>query len=118
MEKVYSAADAVFQPTLGENQSLTTLEAMSSGLPVVTTSIPAQREIISHLQTGILSPPEAPRFAEWIQFALKEGHAIGQRARQFILENHDLEGYPSRFASALNQVMKLWAPYGGSFLCE
>lgn len=107
MEKVYAAADVVFQPTLGENQSLTTLEAMSAGLPVVTTSIPAQREIISHLHTGILAPPEARSFAEWILFAIETGSEIGQRARQFIVENHDLGRYAFRFVSVLNQITQL-----------
>ncbi len=40
MPELYRAADALLQPTLAENQSLVTLEAMASGLPIVTTPIP------------------------------------------------------------------------------
>jgi len=43
MPELYRAADAMLLPTLGENQSLATLEAMASGLPVVTTPIPPRR---------------------------------------------------------------------------
>lgn len=57
MPELYRAADAVLLPTLGENQSLATLEAMASGLPVITTPIPAQAELIQDGLTGRLVPP-------------------------------------------------------------
>lgn len=56
MPELYRAVDAVLLPTLGENQSLATLRAMASGLPVVTTPIPAQAELIQDGLTGRLVP--------------------------------------------------------------
>lgn len=60
MPDLYRAADVVLQPTIAENQSLATLEALSSGTPVVTNDIPAQRELIRMGQEGLLVRGGAP----------------------------------------------------------
>lgn len=116
MPKIYAAADAVLQPTLGENQSLTTLEAMASGLPVVTTPIPAQREIVSHLETGIISPIDAQCLAEWVMYALKYRDRIGKNARSYVVMYHSLELYVSRFMPVVDQITQLFAPSSSTHL--
>ncbi|TSA81398.1 glycosyltransferase family 4 protein [Deinococcus detaillensis] len=78
MPALYRAADALLQPTLAENQSLVTLEAMASGLPIITTPIPAQAELVEDGVSGLLVPP-APHL---LALALLRLSASPERARQ------------------------------------
>ncbi len=102
MEVVYQAADVVVQPTLGENQSLTTLEAMASGLPVITTPIPAQKELIEHAKTGFFAKPEPEVISKMIDKALENQKSIGENARKYVLERHTLQ----RTAKTLKEVIE------------
>jgi glycosyltransferase involved in cell wall biosynthesis len=52
MPGVYQASDVLLLPTLREGMSLATLEAMASGLPVVTTDLSSQPELIDHGRGG------------------------------------------------------------------
>ncbi|MFN4070903.1 MAG: glycosyltransferase family 4 protein [Thermus caldifontis] len=88
MPELYRAVDAMLLPTLGENQSLATLEAMASGLPVVTSPIPAQQELIIHGQTGNLVPPRPSAIAYALQNLPKN---LGLEARIFVSTHHNLE---------------------------
>ncbi|WP_135256033.1 glycosyltransferase family 4 protein [Thermus caldilimi] len=88
MPDLYRAVDAMLLPTLGENQSLATLEAMASALPTVTTPIPAQQELITSGQTGLLVPPKPSALAQ----ALRNlPFHLGKQARDHVLAHHTLE---------------------------
>lgn len=92
--EIYQAADASLQPTLAENQSLSTLEAMASGLPVVTTDIPAQRELIEHGVEGFLLPLRADIFARTLRQLRDDpllSQSIGQAAYKKIVQKHTIE---------------------------
>lgn len=101
MPELYRAADAVLLPTLGENQSLATLEAMASALPVVTTPIPAQAELIQDGLTGRLVPPRPRRLAQALREASPE---LGRQARAFVEKAHTLEQAAQRLATTLKQL--------------
>jgi glycosyltransferase involved in cell wall biosynthesis len=56
---VYNAADYSFghiivQPSLWEGLGLTYIEALTSGLPVITTNAPPMNEFVEHERTGLL----------------------------------------------------------------
>ncbi|WP_291422980.1 glycosyltransferase family 4 protein [Deinococcus sp.] len=94
MPELYRAADVLLQPTIAENQSLVTLEAMSSALPIVTTDIPAQAELVQDGKTGLLVPSD-PRLLVTALKALaahpERARQLGEQARQYVLERHTLE---------------------------
>lgn len=94
MPELYRAADALLQPTLAENQSLVTLEAMASGLPVVSTPIPAQAELVMDGVNGLLVTPHGPSLATVLR-ALAAHPAQADKfqiaARHHILRSHTLE---------------------------
>ncbi len=101
MPELYRAVDAMLLPTLGENQSLATLEAMASGLPVVTTPIPAQEELVKHGETGLLVPPRPSAIAA----ALKRLPGdLGAKARAFIQTHHTLEASAKRLFTILEET--------------
>jgi len=94
MPELYRAADALLQPTLAENQSLVTLEAMASGLPVVTTDIPAQAELVQDGVTGLTVPAQPDVLARALRALAAHPErtaAFGRAARDFVLSRHTLE---------------------------
>ncbi len=109
MPELYRAADVLLQPTLAENQSLVTLEAMSSGLPLVTTDIPAQAELVRGGKTGLLVRPQ-PRLLAMALNALaahpERAQEFGRNAREYVLQHHKLEDSAARVAELLRGAAK------------
>ncbi len=56
-DEVFTMADAFVMPTNAEGFGFTNVEAMSFGLPVVTSTVGPATEVVSHRETGILVPP-------------------------------------------------------------
>lgn len=109
MPELYRAADALLQPTLAENQSLVTLEAMSSGLPIVTTAIPAQAELVQDGVTGLLVPARPELLAQALQALAthpQRTRALGAAARDHVLAHHTLERTADGVARALREAAR------------
>jgi len=108
MPELYRAADAMLLPTLGENQSLATLEAMASGLPVVTTPIPAQAELIRDGVEGLLVPPNPLLLKRALERLSKDpafAGRLGQAALDRVLAAHTLDQAAFRLKSTLEVVL-------------
>ncbi len=56
IDDVLAAADLLVLPSYSEGMSLSILEAMAAGLPVVATDIPGNRALVRHEQEGLLVP--------------------------------------------------------------
>lgn len=107
MDELYQAADAMLQPTLAENQSLVTLEAMASGVPVVSSSIPAQTELIEHNIQGLcvgVHPAKLVAALRSLADAPGMASRLARGARDKILEVHTLEQSTYAFAQVLDTL--------------
>lgn len=58
VDEVLAAADLYVSPSMEEETSLATLEAMAAGLPIVATDVAGIRELIPDEQHGLLVPPD------------------------------------------------------------
>ncbi len=58
--RLYADADLFVFPTRGDCLPLAVMEALTSGLPVVTTSVGALPEAVTHGETGWIVPPDDP----------------------------------------------------------
>jgi UDP-glucose:(heptosyl)LPS alpha-1,3-glucosyltransferase len=84
VERLYAAADIVALPALYEPFGNVHLEALASGVPVLTSARAGGSEVITSGQTGwVVSEPTATAIAEGLR-ALQDGHraTIAQRARE------------------------------------
>jgi UDP-glucose:(heptosyl)LPS alpha-1,3-glucosyltransferase len=72
IEKYYGASDLMVHPTFYDACSLSVLEALASGLPVITTSSNGVSRIITDKSEGIVisTPKEIDKLAESIKFFL------------------------------------------------
>ncbi|AXG98945.1 glycosyltransferase family 1 protein [Deinococcus wulumuqiensis] len=112
MPDLYRAADVLLQPTLAENQSLVTLEALASGLPIVTTPIPAQRELVQDGQTGLLVAPQPALLAQALRALAAhpaQARQLGAAGRAWVLEHHALARTVEQVARAFAKAARLGA---------
>jgi glycosyltransferase involved in cell wall biosynthesis len=94
---LYAAMDAFVLPSLWEGLSLSLVEAMGAGRPVVATTVGGNPEVVEQGRTGLLVPPEEPAalaaaIVELLrdrQLAAEIGRAAAREARaRFSIEEH------------------------------
>ena len=79
LRTLYADADLFVFPTRGDCLPLAVMEALTSGLPVVTTTVGALPEAVTHGETGWIVPPDdAPALAAALQ-ALAGDAALRER---------------------------------------
>ena len=86
---IYNAADIFCLPSHWEGIANAVVEAMATGLPVLTTDVCGHPELISNGETGILVPPKRPdRIKEELITLLQNPELrerLGKNARNFIV---------------------------------
>lgn len=102
--EVYPHADAFVMPTLAEGFGFTNVEAMSYGLPVVSSTFGPIPEIVEHGDTGLLvEPGDIDALAEAMG-KLAADHSLAQRlgaaGRERFLERYTIE----HFRAGLGEV--------------
>jgi glycosyltransferase-like protein len=77
----YGAADALAFPSHKEGWGLAVLEAMSAGLPVITTDIPVFREYLTHGEDALLVPVGNPEALAGAMRSVAEDVSLRERLR-------------------------------------
>ncbi|WP_198665490.1 glycosyltransferase family 4 protein [Thermus sediminis] len=107
VSELYRASDAVLFPTLGDNPGLVILEGMASGLPVITSPFPPQKEVLSPSE-GLLVPPTPRALAKvvrWLQDHPTELKIMGQKGRERILRERTNAHSAQALVEALHQCL-------------
>ena len=93
LPRLYQAADVFAFSTFYEHHPFAVLEALASGLPVVTTWVGGIPETIESGKNGFLVEPfNVKQFSDRILFLLEhpaEAAEMGQRARKTIVDQYD-----------------------------
>jgi glycosyltransferase involved in cell wall biosynthesis len=93
LPKLYQAADIFAFSTFYEHHPFAVLEALATGLPVVTTTVGGIPETIESGKNGFLVEPFNPKtFGEKILYLLEHpafAKEMGAQARKTIVENYD-----------------------------
>ncbi len=90
MRRIYAASDLLLQPTYYDACSLTTLEALASGLPVVTTRYNGAGELINDGQEGYVvdDPADVEKLAARVAILLNEEKLTSASAKARELAQH------------------------------
>jgi len=92
---LYAATDVAVQPSYAEGLGLATVEAMSCGVPVVTTWVSGLREVVQPEVNGIAVPPKDTRSLADAILRLARSRrlreTLTQSALRTVLENYTLE---------------------------
>jgi glycosyltransferase involved in cell wall biosynthesis len=95
LQKLYAEADLFVLPTRGDATPIAILEAMATGLPVITTRVGAISELIGEGVTGYFVPPADPRsIVEAVRFLAANSGTLpgmGQAARIVVERNFNAE---------------------------
>jgi glycosyltransferase involved in cell wall biosynthesis len=94
LDDFYAALDLYIMPSRSEAWGLTALRAMAFGLPVIASNVGGLPEVVEHLASGWLVPPESPEeLAAAILEAASDparlaefGRNARQRAEQFSIQ--------------------------------
>lgn len=111
LEKLYIDSDIFVLPSLHETFGIVLLEAMSFGLPIITTKVGAIPELVIDGKNGILVQPNDPDFlANAIRRLIispKERKYLGNNGYEFIVANRDYYSWDSVGERILNALQEL-----------
>ena len=108
VKEILKISDIFVLPTLGEGMSNAILEALASSLPVITTDIPVNREIITDNVTGLLvKPRQSEELSEKLQFLIenpKIRNELGSNGKKLIENNFTLSEISSKWIDVLKYL--------------
>lgn len=106
--KLLPGADVFILSSVSEGVSVTLLEAMSTGLPIVATDVGGNSEVIEHEETGLLSPRgDADALGDHLIALLADDErrrAMGAAGRARLLETFTQERMHGAYAEIYEQI--------------
>jgi|YNPMSStandDraft_1061717.scaffolds.fasta_scaffold08489_3 glycosyltransferase involved in cell wall biosynthesis len=109
MPRVYGSSDVVVIPSLVEAVSLSALEAMACGVPVVASNVGGLPEVVKPLQTGMLVPPRDPEAiadAVWQLYCNPDLAAcVASNAYAMVVEDYTWERIAERTVDFYQKVL-------------
>jgi glycosyltransferase involved in cell wall biosynthesis len=104
------AADIFVFPSYSEGHPYVVLEAMSAGLPVVTTALPTLVETVEHERTGLLVPPRDARALAGAVGTLAADHEMrvrmGQAGRRRYEQHYTFDVWSTRLTTIVTDAVR------------
>lgn len=108
--RIMSSLDAFLLTSRSEGFSLTTVEAMASGLPVIATRCGGPEEIIEHGRTGLLvdvgNTREMARLVEKVRSSPDLRRDIGRAARDHVARNYSRSRMIDSYAALYFRLLR------------
>lgn len=79
MASAYQRAAVVVNPSLADNMPVSILEALASGVPVVSTDVGGIRYLVKHEHSALLVPPRSPKAMAEAMLRLMDDVALSER---------------------------------------
>ena len=108
--KLLRTMDLFVLPSLGEGISNTILEAMSTGLPIIATSVGGNTELVKEECTGKLVPPGAPeQMADAISSYYRDPNLLyshSRSARKLIESRFSMEAMTNSYLKVYDKALR------------
>jgi glycosyltransferase involved in cell wall biosynthesis len=112
MESVYRDADVLVLTSDYEGTPNVILEALASGLPVVSTNVGGVPEIVQHGHTGYLvGTGNIQEMVDWVLKLVSDREhrlLLGKQARAYVEATHSLTKLPAYLAGLYLQALGRW----------
>ncbi len=95
MGVLYQRSDVMLNPSLADNMPISVLEALASGVPVVTTDVGGVPYLVEHEKTALLVPPQNPVAMAAATLSLLNDCAKAGRVRSAGLESVQQYTWPN-----------------------
>ncbi len=109
MPEAYRSADLFCLGSFAEGVPTVLMEAMASGLPVITTNVMGIPELVEHGVTGLLVPPaRADALADAIQLLREDSdlrERLGAAARERVISAYEVETATRRVRAELERIV-------------
>jgi len=108
LAKAFNACDVLLYPTMADNLSLTCLNAIACGVPVISSRVGGQPEAIRDNVNGFLCEPDRhEQFVERVELLAQDDDLRGRlssEARKIAVAEFDNEIYTTRLIDYYNRV--------------
>ncbi len=107
--QILRSADLFVFPSIVEGLPNSVIEAQLSGLPIVACEIPGTRDVITHHQTGLMTPPQKPEaFAATVDSLLNNpglAAELGKNAAAHAIQNYSEQGCLDKLYAVYDQLL-------------
>lgn len=111
VDRFYEAMDVSALTSLSEGLSITLLESMRHGVPVVATDVGGNSEVVRQGETGFLVPPRDPeRFATEVIRLLEDPalrERFSRRAREVVSESFGVSGAAAAYGRLYAELVNV-----------
>lgn len=111
VKQAYEEHDVFVLASYAEGLPVVLMEAMASGLPVITTTVNAITELVENGKTGLLVPPASPeKLREAIEFAAahpKEMEKMAREGREKVERDYNLDINLDKLADTMRKKICL-----------
>jgi glycosyltransferase involved in cell wall biosynthesis len=109
VHRLYPIMNVSVLTSLSEGLSITILESMSFGIPVVVTAVGGNPELVRHGESGFLVPPkDAASFADAVVRVLGDpqlARRLGQEGRKIVERDFALDTVAARYAELYRDIL-------------